>query len=157
MPRITDINLFAKREQPCLVVKGQTSVRELPALIDDSYGRIFSYIGESGMNIADFPFVGYFNMDMENLVVEIGVPVASALVEKDGMVMSLVPSGLVVSTLYQGPYMAMEGVYQEMNEWIAANGLVPAGPVYEYYLNGPEEYPEAELLTRIVMLVKKAA
>ncbi len=84
MPRITDINLFAKREQPCLVVKGQTSV------------------GESGMNIADFPFVGYFNMDMENLVVEIGVPVASALEEKDGMVMSLVPSGLVVSTAIYG-------------------------------------------------------
>ncbi|MDO9535730.1 MAG: GyrI-like domain-containing protein [Bacillota bacterium] len=41
-----------------------------------------------------------------------------------------------------------------MFQWIAENGYEQTGVYYEFYYNSPEEVPESELLTKIVMPVK---
>ena len=48
----------------------------------------------------------------------------------------------------------MEQPYNEMIKWISNNGYEPTGIAYEYYYNNPDEVPESELLTRIVMPLK---
>lgn len=65
-----------------------------------------------------------------------------------------IPGGKVVSSMHKGPYKEMEQPYTEMAKWIYDNGLEPTGVAYEYYYNSPEDVPESELLTRIVMPVK---
>ena len=154
MPRISDIGLLHKREQPVLCVRATTSVQNLPALIGGSYGKMAAYLAELGESISDMPYVGYFNQDMNALEVEIGFPVAKPLPEKEGIVAGTVPEGLVAFCIYRGAYGDMVQTYGELHEWITKNGYVPTGAAFEHYFNGPG-VPESDLLTMISMPVKK--
>ncbi len=55
--------------------------------------------------------------------------------------------------MYRGPYSESEPVYEEMAEWIKEKGLEPVGICYEYYYNDLQ-FPESELLTKVVMPIK---
>jgi len=154
MPQMSEIMMFRQVDQPTLIVRIRTSVEDLPQVIGESYGKIGQYLQELGEMPTDIPFVGYHNMDMQNLDVEIGFPVASALPEREGIKAGLIPAGYAVSSVYRGPYQEMAPLYNDMAAWIDTNGYFPAGPVYEHYLNGPG-FPESELLTKIVMPVLK--
>ncbi len=140
-------------EQPVLSIKIITSVDKLPMVIGESYHKIGSYLGELGKGPVDVPFVAYFNMDMENLSVEIGFPIAEIVPDKDNMKASSIPAGKKAIAIHKGPYEDMTKTYDEIVKWIAKNNLNPTGVVYEHYYNGPDEVPMSELLTRIVFLL----
>ncbi len=148
------IELNEQNAQPVLSIRTRTTLEELPALIGESYMKIMSYLNELGEQPANAPFTAYYNLDMQDLDVEMGFPVAKLLTEKDEIKAGEIPQGKVVSTMYKGPYTDMEQPYNEMSEWIAQNGYEPAGVCYEYYFNSPADVPESELLTKIVMPIK---
>ena len=152
MPKMTDIVALQQSEQPTLAIRIRTSMDKLPLVIGESYGQIAQYLQELGQLPAEMPFVCYYNLDMQDLDVEIGFPVAEALPDRNVIKAGKIPAGYVVVCLYRGPYAEMAPVYEEMAAWINANGYQPLGPVYEQYCNGPG-WPESELLTKIVMLV----
>lgn len=152
MPRVSNIELLRKREQPTLSIRTRAKVEDLPMLIGEGYCRMADYLKELGELLSDVPYVAYHNMDMQNLDVEIGFPVSKTLPEKGEIQPGSIPEGNVVFCMYRGAYREMASTYSEMADWIGKNGLKPAGTAYEYYYNGPE-YPESELLTMIVMPV----
>lgn len=152
MPKVSNIDIFRKREQPTVSIRTRTNVEHLPVLIGESYYRIADYLKELGELVSDVPYVAYYNMDMQRLDVEIGFPVSKILPGKGDIHPGSIPEGNVVSCMYRGPYREMVSTYTEMANWIEKNGLKPTGTVYECYYNGPE-YPENELLTMIVMPV----
>ena len=154
MPRVSMISLLKQNEQPTLVVRARTKLENLPQLIGESYGKLCAYLEKLGETVSDVPFVAYHNMDMQALDVEIGFPVANPLPEEGEIKSGLIPAGTRIFCIYRGPYGEMAPVYEEMQKWISENRCVPAGPVYEHYYNGPE-FPESELVTKIVMPVKK--
>jgi effector-binding domain-containing protein len=154
MPRVSPIALFKKTREQALVIRTKASVRQLPQLIGESYAKLAGYLAELGEVVTDVPFVGYHNMDMENLDVEIGFPVAGPLPDKDNMTSVAFPEGYAVFCMYRGAYGEMAGVYDEMARWIGENNLLSAGASYEHYYNGPD-VPESELLTKICMPVFK--
>ena len=53
--------------QLTLSVRKNTSVQELPQVLGKVYGSIAQYLGELGVAPTGPPFVGFFNMDMQNL------------------------------------------------------------------------------------------
>jgi hypothetical protein len=65
--------------QPTLSVRTRASVEVLPQVLGEVYESIVQYLGELGEQPAGPPFAGYFNMDMQNLDVEIGFPVLKKL------------------------------------------------------------------------------
>lgn len=150
MPRISNIEILYRNEQPTLSIRTRTKVENLPVLIGEGYDRMAAYLKDLGEFLSDVPYVAYHNMDMQNLDVEIGFPVSKALQGKNDIQAGSIPAGKVVFCMYRGPYAEMEPVYAEMTKWIDENGYRPVGTVYEYYCNGPE-FPESEMLTRIVM------
>lgn len=150
MPRMSEITLLKVNEQPTLVIRTTTRVENLPFVIGDSYHRIAEYLKELGELCADVPFVAYHNMDMQNLDVEIGFPVAKVLPEKGDIKPGVIPAGKLVFCMYRGAYGSMAPVYGEMAKWISESGHRPTGTCYEYYYNGPN-VPDSELLTKIVM------
>ena len=154
MPRITDIMLLEQPEVPTLVVRTRTRVQDMPLLIGKSYGRIAAYLGEIGRHMAGIPFVAYHNMDMQDLDVELGFPVAGRLPGKGDIQPGTIPAGLTVVCLYQGAYSGLQGAYAEMAAWIQEHGYVPSGVAYEFYFNGPE-FSEQLLLTQIAFPVSK--
>ena len=150
MPRISDIAILKKAEQPTLSIRTITKVENLPGLIGESYGKMADYLKERGEFLADVPYVAYYNMDMQRLDVEIGFPVAAPLPGKGEVKAGIIPAGKVVTCMYRGAYSEIEPVYTEMLQWIEDNNCRPTGTSYEYYYNGPG-FPENEMLTMVVM------
>ena len=153
MPKMSRIQTLKQREQPTLTIRMITRIEELPQIIGESFGKIVAYLNEVGELMSDVPFVAYHNMDMQNLDVEIGFPVAQPLPGKGAVKPGFIPEGKIIFCMYRGPYAEMEPVYIEMSQWFENNECQPSGIAYEYYYNDPE-FPESEWLTKIVMPIK---
>lgn len=150
------IELNEEKAQPVLSIRMRTKLELLPKAIGESYMRILGYMNEHAEQPAYAPFTAYYNLDMQDLDVEMGFPVSRLLPGKGDIQAREIPPGTVVSSMYKGPYSGMEQPYNEMKKWIAENGFIPDGVSYEYYFNSPQAVPETELLTKIVMPVHKA-
>ena len=148
------IELNEQKAQPILSIRVKTSLENLPKIIGESYHKIMDYLNELGEQPADVPFTAYHNLDMQNMEVEMGFPVSKPLPGKDDILASELAQGKIVSYMYKGLYSEMEPVYNEIFKWINEKGYQPTGVYYEYYYNSPDEVPESELLTRIVIPLK---
>jgi len=142
------------KEQPVLSVRTRTPVTNLPQEIGKTYGAIAAYLEELGEAPADAPFTAYYNMDMDDLDVEMGFPVSKPLPSRDNIQANIIPAGKQASYMYKGAYAQMGSAYEALSGWVAAQGLEPTGISYEYYFNAPGEVPDDELLTKIVFLLK---
>jgi hypothetical protein len=84
-----NFELTEQKEQPVLSVRTRTAVGNLPQEIGKAFGAVLQYLGENGENAAGPAFAAYYNMDMENLDVEMGFPVAKTVAGK-GLVQAAV-------------------------------------------------------------------
>lgn len=146
--------LNEQEEQPVLSIRTRTVVENLPKAIGEAYGKIMRYMGELGEPPAGVPYTAYYNLDMKDLDVEMGFPVARVLPGQGEVNAGAIPAGRYATCMYKGPYKQMEEPYNEIFKWMAENGYEPAGVSYEYYYNSPEEVPESELLTKIAIAIK---
>lgn len=146
--------LTQPKEQPVLSVRTRTAMDNLKAELGKAYQAIYMYLGEIGENMAGAPFAAYYNMDMQDLDVEIGVPLSKPISGKAEVKQSVIPAGKQASCIYKGAYDQIGPAYEALTKWIGENGLTPTGVCYEFYLNEPGEVPENELLTKIVFLLK---
>jgi hypothetical protein len=74
------------KEQPTqktLSIRTRAAVQDLPQVFGAGYGKIGQYLGELGEQPSGPPFAAYYNMDMDNLDVELGFPVARQLPGQD--------------------------------------------------------------------------
>jgi len=155
MPKMSSIKLLKQNEQPIISIRTQTSVDQLPHLIDESNLKMATYLNELNETLADVPFVAYHNTtDPKALDVEIGFPVANVIPGREDIKPGSIPAGLLVFSMNRGPYNKMKPLYREMLQWIEKNGFEATGTAYEYYYNDTS-FLETELLTKIVMPVKK--
>ncbi len=79
----TNIELKEQPAQPVLSVRSKTSVEQMPAVLGTVYGAIMQHLGALGEQPAGPPFVAYYNMDMQNLDIEVGFPVAAHVTGAD--------------------------------------------------------------------------
>ena len=144
------IELQEQPAQPVLSVRARAAVGDLPQVLGNAYGAIMLYLGELGIHPSGAPFVAYYNMDMQNLDIEIGFPVPGICPGKNEIKASEIPAGKQVSCIHKGPYSQIEPAYNALMQWIGENGYTATGTAYEFYLNEPGKTPESDLLTRIV-------
>ena len=149
-----DIKLVELQAKPVLSIRTRTNIKDMPKTIGEGYTKIAAYMQEIGEQPKEMPFVAYYNMDMQDMDIEIGFPVSKELPGKDDIQPSETMAGNAVMYVYKGAYSGMEPVYNEIFKWMDENGHQPQGVFYEYYYNSPGEVPESELLTRIVVPVK---
>ena len=109
---------------------------------------------EIGEQPSGSPFAGYFNMDLQDLDVEIGFPVSGKLTGRGNIQPSLIPPCRTATCIYTGPYSDIEPAYNALFQWISENGYETTGTVYEFYLNDPDETPPEELRTEILFQLK---
>jgi effector-binding domain-containing protein len=139
---------------PVLSMRVHVPVHALPDFLSKAFSSIFQYLAELGEIPAGVPFVAYYNMDMQDLDVEAGYPVARPLAGRDEIQPGSLPEGPVAETIYTGPYVEMGSAYEELTSWVTANRHVASGVVYEFYLNDPAQVLPEQLQTRIVFLLK---
>lgn len=136
--------------QPVLSVRLRMPVTGLPQALGQWYGAIAHYLGELGEQPAGAPFAAYYNMDMEDLDVEIGMPVPRMLPGKAQIAPGQIPGGPVGIALHVGPYGAIAPAYDALTDYVQEHGYQPTGVAYEFYTNDPGTTPQEELETLLL-------
>lgn len=150
----TTCTLVRYENRPALVLQRRASVNDLPQILEQAFGLLGQYLAELGENPVDAPCIGYFNMDMQNLDLEIGFPVARPLPGKGEIQPGALPAGESVTCIFTGPYNEVSVAYEALTGWMKMNGRVPTGVAYEHYLNDPRTTPPVQLQTRIEFPLK---
>ena len=140
--------------RPVLSMRTVTAVEKLPQELGRAYMAIDAYMDELGEKPVEAAFAGYYNMDMQNMDVEMGFVMTKSLPGKGEIKAGEIPAGRQVSYLFKGPYKEISPVYNAMMQWVQEDGYTPTGIAYELYYNSPQEVPESELLTKIIFPLK---
>ena len=146
--------LSKRSTQPTMSVRTRSAVQDLPELLGKVYGKIAQYLGALGAQPIGPPYVGYFNMDMQDLDLEIGFPVSQAIQGEGDIQSSEIPEGQYATCLYTGPYSDIEPAYIALTQWIENQGYQTTGVAYELYLNDPAQTSLEELQTQILFLLE---
>ena len=85
--------LTQKTSQPTLSIRSRAAVQNMPELMGRSFGAVIQYLGELGEAPAGMPFAAFYNLDMDDLDVEIGWPVGQALPGRGEIQASEIPGG----------------------------------------------------------------
>ncbi len=141
--------------QPTMSIRTRTPVGGLPQVLGKAFGDVAMAVGEQGEQPLGPPFVAYYNMDMQDLDIEIGFPVAKRLHAKGDVKPGEIPAGNVATTVYTGPYGdGMKAAYEALAKHVEEKKQVPTGVVYEIYHNSPMDTPPEKLQTQIVVPLK---
>ena len=140
--------------QPFLAIRVRTPISDLPTNLGESYGAIMEYLSGLGEHPAGMPFSAYYNQDMEDLDVEIGIPTAEVFAGSGDIYGSEIPAGEVAECVYTGSYNKMEPAYQQLGEFVAERGVEVTGVAYEMYIDDPADVPVADRRTLIVFPLK---
>ncbi len=143
--------LLEKQPQPTLAVRTRSSVERLPQVLGPAWGAIMQHAGRMGVQPSGPPFVAYHNMDMQDLDLEIGFPFLHRLAGEGDILAGETPGGRAAVCLHTGPYDQIHLAYEALRQWVEANGYVPTGVVYEFYLNDPRSTPATELQTQVLL------
>jgi effector-binding domain-containing protein len=125
-------------------------VADLPQVLGHCYASLYSYLGQIEQPPAGPPYVAYYNMDMQDLDLDVGVPVAKELPGKDDIQPARLPGGKVATCLYTGSYSEMGQGYDTLSKFVAEQGQQPSGAAYELYLSDPNTTPPDKLQTLIL-------
>lgn len=136
--------------QPILSVRTHTPVQALPQALGKAFDEIGQYLGSLGAMPAGAPFVAYYNMDMQDLDIEIGFPVNSPLPGQGEIQSGAIPAGKFATCLHVGPYPEIGPAYEALTQFIVKGGHEPTGVAYEVYMNDPTITPADALQTQVV-------
>jgi effector-binding domain-containing protein len=148
------IEIQERPGQATASIRTRASVSELPELMGQTFDKLMQYFGKVGAQPAGPPFAAYYNMDMQNLDVEIGFPVSEAVAGEGEIEAQMIPAGKYASCLYTGPYEEIELPYNALAEWLKEKGREGTGISYEFYLNDPQETSTDQLQTQILFPLK---
>jgi effector-binding domain-containing protein len=140
--------------QPVLSIRARCAVQKLPQLLGASFGAIAQHLGSLGENPAGAPFVAYYNMDMQNLDIEIGFPVSHSLTGEGNIQPNQIFGGKIATCLYVGPYSDVGPAYEALTQFVKDKGFEASGVAYEFYLNDPQTVQPSALQTRIYFTLK---
>jgi effector-binding domain-containing protein len=144
--------------QPVLSVRTRTSLANIQQTLGYAYGAVAQYLGEMGEQPTGAPFTAYYNMEMQDLDVEAGFPVAHSLPGRGDIQASEIPAGPQGSVVYVGPYEGIKEAYDALTQYAQEHGYAPSGPAYEIYLTDPMQTPPEQLMTEVMFpLVKVVA
>lgn len=146
--------LSDREAQPTLVVRKRAALQQMPQVLGHAWGAIMRYAGRLGLAPAGPPFVGYHNMDMQDLDLEIGFPFPQSLSGEGEIQSGELPGGRAAECLHVGPYDKIAAAYDALQKWLNDNALTPTGIAYEFYLNDPQTTPPEKLETQVVFPLK---
>lgn len=148
--------LTDEQEIKVLKIRTKTRADELSKTLGTCYGKIFQHMQEHHIQMNGAPYTAYFNMDMNNLDIEVGLPILNEANSVGDIEFDKIPAGKYVSTIHIGPYEQMESAYTALGEFMSEQGFSSSDVLlaYEFYLNDPAEVSSDQLETRVMFLLK---
>ena len=157
---MTDMQLRELTEQRTVAVRVQVPMAEVD--MGALFGRYLPLVGEriaaAGVTPSGAPFGRYHRWDDDVADVEIGIPVAEppagipalADVQPGEPGTSTLPGGLAGVALHVGSYNRLKGTYDELHDWIHAQGHEEGKGPWESYLDDPAGADPATLRTEVI-------
>ncbi len=128
--------------------------------IPQGYGALYGWVARHGLQPTGPPHAVYLTPPTDESgrepEWELWSPIAETsdvAPDDEGIGVKHVPPHTVASTMYRGPYDAIEPAYRELMAWIAQEGYALVGPPEEIYLSDPDDVPPEQYLTEIRMPV----
>ncbi|HOY88750.1 MAG TPA: GyrI-like domain-containing protein [Bacillota bacterium] len=149
------VTIIELKGEPALFVRRVASIAELPTVINQGLNSILVYIERAKGEHAATLFTRFNSLDLNHFDVEVGVSTRMELKGEGEIQTGWITAGLAAEARYKGAYSAIVMTYNYITEWIEKNGYAIDGPFYEMYPEPPEGMLEEELLTRVVVPVKK--
>jgi effector-binding domain-containing protein len=116
--------------QPTAVVRFQAKVQDLPKVIPQACGEVWTFARSAGLPNPGRHIALYLDSVMN---IECGVEVSQPFVGNDRVVCSTTPAGLAATTAHWGPYHLLGDAHNAVGKWCSDNGHVLAGPSWEVY------------------------
>ncbi len=148
-----DCQTYVQEALPVLGIRTRTPVERLPETLGKCYAAVGQHMAGLGVEPAGIPYVAYFNMNMQDLDLEVGFKIPAPLPGDGEIQASALSDKPVAACTYIGPYPEMGKAYEELTRWVEEKGLQASGIVYEFYLNDPANTPPEALQTQIVFIL----
>jgi effector-binding domain-containing protein len=148
------MEITTRQEQPTASIRVRTPQAKLKEELGKAFGEVAMLLGKQGSGPAGYPFSMYYNMDMNDLDVEIGFPVAGPVRAEGRMKPSVLPGGRTAMATHKGPYEKFESTYGALAAFMQKSKVQPVGMCYEIYLNDPATAKPDDLLTEIYFPLK---
>jgi len=148
------MDIVELKARDTLAVRYRTPMAELSKSMGQAYGEIAAYMGKKGIPFSGPPFAMYYNMDMDDLDVEIGFPVASQAAGEGRVKPGRLPGGKLAMATHIGSYEGIGATYEKLTAFVSERALKPEEYMYEEYLNSPEDTPPEKLATNIYFPLK---
>ena len=132
-----DVRLEQHTSQPLAVVRRRASIPELPTVIPDACGTVWSVMRAQQVTGLGRHVAVYLDCQIN---LEVGVEVAAAFAGYGEVVGSATPSGPVATTTHFGPYNKLGEAHEAIQRWCADNGHKLAGPTWEVYGHWLDEW-----------------
>ena len=139
-----------RQATPTITIRTRANAESLPVVLGQALAALGGYMAQQGAQMAGAPYVAYYNMDMQDLDIEVGFPLSAATPGAGNVQAGSIPAGAVATTMHKGAYTDLGAAYEALNAYLQLKGLHPSGVVYEFYHNAPNEVKPEDLLTEIV-------
>lgn len=146
-----------KTVEPLMVafVTSKACVAEMPQRMGEAFQRVYECTTRVDAQPEGPAFAQYLSME-EPFEFRAGFPVARKFEPGNGVEVSELPGGEVISTIHLGPYDRLEEAYEALMAYARENGLQPGDSMWEFYWNDPQTTDPEDLKTEIVMPLRRS-
>jgi effector-binding domain-containing protein len=161
-PMRYEIHLRETASQTTAVLRGTTAWADLGPFVAGALAELFRVTGEQGVRPAG-PVYGIYHLadvneaDIEEAEVdlEVGLPISGPIEPSGRVAATVIPGGLVATTVHAGRYEEVAPAYRALGEWVQEHGHETAGPPREVYVVGPDQVQDpGALRTELVWPIR---
>lgn len=150
-----EVEVKERPELKIMSIRQIVTINSIGQDIAKSFQDIYQTVKAHGGDFTGECVAVYHTMeyDPNNIDVECGFGVREYVPEMGMIKQSKIPSGMTVSVVHKGPYETLGEAYEYILGWISENGYETYAPMYDIYLNNPED--ESGALTETVWFIRK--
>jgi effector-binding domain-containing protein len=147
--------IVQRAEQPYVAIKASVTMETIGTVLQSLHPEMFAWLDAHGVRPAGAPFSKYNVIDMQRETeIEVGVPVAEAVVGDQRVSPGVLPAGSYARTIYTGHPSGLADATAVLLDWAAKRGLAwdasdtPKGQRWgcrlEVYDTDPREEPDLD-------------
>lgn len=128
---------------------------EIAKAMGSGFAAVFGHVGGHGITPQSMPMSIYLGMDPEILRFRAGVMVSAEDATKTGgeVKADTLPAGEAMTTTHVGSYDKMNETHQALWQHMEAENIPAKMPVWEIYIDDPDDTPEDKLRTEIYRMI----
>ncbi|HEY4200535.1 MAG TPA: GyrI-like domain-containing protein [Devosiaceae bacterium] len=110
--------------QPYVAIQVRTTISGMKAVIDETFPKLFAWLGSHDVKPAGAPFIKYNLINMAGIMeLEFGVPTEALVAAADDVVAAELPAGRYAQLTYWGSYDNLYDVNALMIGWAKQKGI----------------------------------